>query len=94
MLSCRELAELVTDHAEGRMSLPERVRFQLHLGMCRPCRAYVRQMKATARALGRLPPPELSRELERELLRRFDGWRKARPRAPGPPRREGKGDAP
>ena len=78
MLSCKEILELVTDYAEGGLSLPDRVRFQVHLGMCRSCRRYVRQVKATAGALGRLPPPELPPDLEQELLRRFEGWKKTR----------------
>lgn len=78
MLSCKELTEIVTDWAEGRLSFGDRLRFQLHLGMCRNCRAYVRQMKATAAAMGKLPPPALSKETEAELLRRFEGWKRDR----------------
>jgi anti-sigma factor RsiW len=74
MLTCREMTELVTDYAEGQLSFVERVRFQVHLGVCRHCRRYVRQMKASVAALGRLPAPELTPELEQELLRRFEGW--------------------
>lgn len=75
MMTCRQVTELVTDWAEGRLGLLDRARFQLHLGLCRDCRAYVRQLKATARTLGRLPEPELPKALEEELLRRFEGWR-------------------
>ena len=79
MLTCREITELVTEYLEGDLSLRDRLRFQMHLGMCQNCRRYVRQLKATASALGRLPPPPMSHALEVELLRRFDGWNKARP---------------
>ncbi len=75
MLSCREITELVTDYAEGALGLGDRLRFQLHLGLCRHCRTYVRQLRATARALGRLPEPELPPALRDELLRRFEGWK-------------------
>lgn len=78
MLTCKEMTQLVTDYAEGKLSLADRVRFQLHLGMCRHCRAYVRQMKATVAALGRLPPPELQPDTKEELLRRFERWHKTR----------------
>jgi anti-sigma factor ChrR (cupin superfamily) len=78
MLRCREITELVTEYAEGNLSFVDRLRFQLHLGMCRNCRRYVRQVKATAGALGMLPAPELSPDLERELLRRFESWKQAR----------------
>jgi len=78
MLTCRELTEVVTDYLEGRMGLADRLRFHLHLGMCRHCRAYLRQMKVTARTLGRLSEPSLPPELRDELLRRFEGWKSAR----------------
>jgi hypothetical protein len=50
----------------------------MHIGMCRNCRRYVRQVKATAAALGMLPPPEMSPDLEQELLRRFESWKQTR----------------
>jgi anti-sigma factor RsiW len=78
MLTCRQVTELVTDYAEGHLGRWDRLRFQLHLGLCRDCRAYVRQLRATARALGHLPPPELPAGLELELVRRFEGWKSGR----------------
>jgi anti-sigma factor RsiW len=78
MLTCKQIAELVTAYAEGQLGLADRLRFQLHLGLCANCRTYVGQMRATARALGRLPAPQLPRELEAELLRRFEGWKAKR----------------
>jgi len=78
MLTCRELTEVVTDYLEGRMGFADRLRFQLHLGLCRHCRAYLRQMKATARTLGKLPEPTLPPGLRDELLRRFEGWKSGR----------------
>ena len=75
MLTCRQMTELVTDYLESRMIWRDRVRFQMHLGMCRHCREYVRQMKETIRAAGRVeiePPPS---SVEEELLRRFRDWK-------------------
>jgi anti-sigma factor RsiW len=78
MLTCKELTAIVTDYAEGNLSFVDRIRFHVHLGTCRHCRRYVRQLKATAAALGMLPAPELPPDLEQELLRRFDGWSRTR----------------
>jgi len=78
MMACRQITELVTAYAEGELGLLDRLRFQVHLGLCASCRRYVRQMRATARSLGKLPEPELPRELEAELLRRFDDWKPRR----------------
>lgn len=78
MLTCKQIAELATAYAEGQLGLAERVRFQLHLGLCANCRTWVRQLQATARALAKLPEPELPPALEAELLRRFEGWKAKR----------------
>ncbi len=78
MLSCKEITQLVTEYVEGALSLRDRLRFQLHIGMCRHCRAYLRQMKLTARTLGHLPAPELPPEIEAELLARFESWKTSR----------------
>jgi anti-sigma factor ChrR (cupin superfamily) len=78
MLTCKEITDLVTEYAEGSLSFMDRIRFQMHIGMCRNCRRYVRQVKATAGALGLLPAPEMPPELEAELLRRFESWKSSR----------------
>jgi anti-sigma factor ChrR (cupin superfamily) len=78
MLTCKEITDLVTEYAEGNLSLMDRIRFQMHIGMCRNCRRYVRQVKATAGALGLLPPPDVPPELELELRARFERWKKTR----------------
>jgi anti-sigma factor ChrR (cupin superfamily) len=78
MLTCKEITELVTKYAEGNLSLMDRLRFQMHIGMCRNCRRYVRQVKATVAALGLVAPPDMSPDLEQELLRRFESWKQKR----------------
>ncbi len=74
MLTCKQLTEIVTDYLEGRLSLMQRLRFQMHLGMCRHCRAYVRSMRMTIKILGELPHESPPPEVLNELLARFDGW--------------------
>lgn len=78
MLTCKQIAELVTAFAEGELTFTDRVRFRMHIALCPNCRAYVRQMQATAKALGKLPEPELPPGLEAELMRRFETWRPRR----------------
>ncbi|MGE0397041.1 MAG: anti-sigma factor [Kofleriaceae bacterium] len=75
MLSCQQLTEIVTDYLEGRMSLGDRLRFQMHLGMCKHCRAYLRQMKLTIEAVGKLPAEPIPDEVRDALLARFNRWR-------------------
>lgn len=76
MLACREVTELVTDYVEGRLSWSDRVRFQLHVGMCRHCREYLRQIRTTQRLLGELPPQPPPPEVEAELVERFKNWKR------------------
>jgi predicted anti-sigma-YlaC factor YlaD len=75
MLTCQQITELITDFLEGRLSWRDRVKFQLHLGLCRNCRAYLRQMKLTLETLGRLPPLPPPDQVREELLRRFVTWK-------------------
>ncbi len=76
MLSCQQLTELVTDYLEGKMSLGQRLRFQMHLGMCKHCRAYLHQMKLTIATLGSLPAEPLPEGVRTELLQRFQTWKR------------------
>jgi len=84
MLSCQQITELITDYLEGRMSFANRMRFQMHVGMCKHCRAYLRQMKATVAAVGRLPDAPIPDEVRDELRKRFATWQAAKtaPAAP------------
>lgn len=79
-MTCRDLAELITDYLEGRLALLDRVRFQLHLGICRDCRAYLKQMRGMVNALGALqaplPPPPAP--VQEELLARFRDFHRAK----------------
>jgi predicted anti-sigma-YlaC factor YlaD len=76
MLTCRELTELVTDYLDGHLSLVERLRFEMHLGICSHCRAYLRQMKQTIRALGTLREEDIPDDVSQRLLARFQSWKK------------------
>jgi anti-sigma factor RsiW len=79
MLSCKEVTEIVTDYVEGRMSLSDRMRFHMHIGMCKHCRAYVRQMKATVAALGKVPDDApMPDDVRDELRERFADWKRKR----------------
>ena len=73
-MTCKELTELVTDYLEGRQSFLDRARFELHVGMCRHCRAHLRQMKHTVQVLGSLPEETIRQEISNELLERFRNW--------------------
>jgi anti-sigma factor RsiW len=74
-LSCREMVELVTDYLEGALPEVERLRFDVHIGACDGCTAYLEQMRTTVRLTGRLTEDEIPAESLETLLRAFRGWR-------------------
>ena len=76
-LTCKELVELVTDYLEGRLPLPERRRFELHLCTCTGCRIYLGQMRALLRACGRLAEEDLPAATRGALLATFREWKGA-----------------
>ncbi len=76
MLTCKQITELVSDYVEKRLPLWDRMRFEMHVGMCKHCREYLRQMKLTVRALGEIPAEPPPPEVRDELLRRFRDWKK------------------
>lgn len=80
MLTCKELTELVTDYLEDRLSFRQRLAFHLHVGMCKDCRAYLRQMRMTVRTVGTLPDEPMPASVRDDLLARF---RNKRPRTDG-----------
>jgi anti-sigma factor RsiW len=76
--SCVDVTEQITAYMEGALPAEQRLSFEEHVVICPPCRGFMTQMLATRTALGALPAPELSPELELHLLRAFRGWSGAR----------------
>ena len=73
-MTCRDCVGLVSDYLEEQLPVTQWVRFQAHLGVCRGCRIYLRQMKDMVHRLGTLrkaSPPDAFRQ---ELQRRFEAW--------------------
>ncbi len=76
MLSCEELTKLLTDYFEERLPWATKLKLQMHLAMCKHCRAYVAQMRAVERAAGSLPKVEITESAHAELLEHFREWKK------------------
>lgn len=49
-MTCETLIDFLTDYVEGRLPLGQRAAFEVHLALCRECRAYLRNFRATIRA--------------------------------------------
>jgi anti-sigma factor RsiW len=77
-MTCKEMVELVTDYLEERLAPDERTRFERHLEICPGCQAYLEQMRATLRALGRLPEESISEAARTELISAFRDWHAGR----------------
>lgn len=76
MLSCQDITALVSDYLEGRLTFGQRVRFQLHLGICRGCRRYLAQMKQTVQLLGKMPDEPPPADVQAQLLAQFRTWKR------------------
>lgn len=74
MLTCAEIVKLVTDYEEGRLDDADRQRFEEHVGICVPCRAYLDQMRRTVRLVGELREEDIPPELEDHLVQAFRDW--------------------
>ena len=75
-MTCQDLAQLVTDYLDGAMGPAERSSFERHLSLCPPCVRFVRQMRATVEATGRVPAEAITPEIEEKLLAQFRSWKR------------------
>ena len=73
-LTCRQLAELVSDYIEGLLAPSLRTRFVGHLADCEDCTSYVDQMRATIAVTGELPAGDVAPPVRDALLELFRGW--------------------
>ena len=78
-LSCREIADLITDYLEGALTFSQLIRFHMHLGLCFACRNFLKQMKYTVLTLHQLPSEPVSPHVKEELLTRFRNWKASVP---------------
>ncbi len=72
---CQDIAELITDYLEGSFTMSQRLRFQMHMGLCMACRNYLRQMKHTVATLRQLPSEPVPDHIKAALMERFRTWK-------------------
>jgi anti-sigma factor RsiW len=53
-LTCRQIAELVTEYLETALDPTDRARFERHIAGCDMCETYLQQLRLTIAELGRL----------------------------------------
>jgi anti-sigma factor RsiW len=76
MLTCADIVKLVTDYIEGQLTPAERRRFEGHVAICPPCRAFLNQMRTTVELVGDLREEDVPPDMEEHLLAAFRDWRR------------------
>ncbi|MHB8612866.1 MAG: anti-sigma factor family protein [Candidatus Dormibacteraceae bacterium] len=77
-MNCRQVVELMTDYIEGLLTSVDRARFEEHIAGCDGCRAYLAQLQATRKVVGRLADEPVPASVEKDLLEAFRSWRAAK----------------
>ncbi len=75
-LTCKELADLVTEYLEGKLSPADQQRFEEHMDMCPPCRIYVDQINQTITLTGALKEDDIPVHIQDALLDAFRAWKR------------------
>lgn len=70
-LTCREIANGVTDFLEGRLSTGINMQVSDHLASCTGCRAYVEQIALVRETLAHVPPQPPSTMTRLRLREQF-----------------------
>jgi hypothetical protein len=73
-LTCRQLAELVSDYIESVLPASLHAQIVQHLSGCQDCTAYVEQMRTTIAVSGELAGGEVAPAVRAALLDLFRGW--------------------
>jgi len=74
-VTCRQVVELMTDYLDGALAAEDRARFEAHMAGCDGCQAYLAQMKATRKVVGKLAEASVPRTVEDELVKAFRDWK-------------------
>ncbi len=76
MLTCREIVHLVTEYLDGAMPPEQRIRFERHIAICPPCRAFLAQVRETIHLSGKLTEESLSPKTRDALVSAFRDWKR------------------
>jgi len=68
MLMCRDLAVIASDYIDGELSGRQNLSVKMHLMMCKDCRTFIGNLRASTR----LMQAHSSGHPDEELLRRID----------------------
>ena len=71
---CRQVVALVSDYLDGNLSRRDRAKLEAHLKACPHCTEYVRQIRTTVAATGRVSRRSLPPKARRELVALYREW--------------------
>jgi anti-sigma factor RsiW len=67
-LVCRDAVALITAYLDDALSSRDRARFDRHLAACDGCDEYLRQIRVTIAAVGRVEPEDLAPEAREAIV--------------------------
>lgn len=76
-MSCREMADYLSDYLDGELQTGLRALIDEHRGDCPPCEAFIHTLARTVEAIRAQPREPLSADLRKSLA---DSLRRARRR--------------
>ncbi|MBO6810038.1 MULTISPECIES: anti-sigma factor family protein [Marinobacter] len=68
MLMCRDLAVIASDYIDGELPVFQKMSVKMHLLMCRDCRTFIGNLRASTELMKALS----SGQADEELIRRID----------------------
>jgi anti-sigma factor RsiW len=74
-LVCRQAVALMTDYLDGALSERDDTRLEAHLAGCPHCSEYLKQIRVTVAAAGRVEADDLAPEALDELVSLYRRWR-------------------
>jgi len=74
-VTCREVAELLSDYLDDAIRAPDRARLDAHLAECDGCAAALEQLRETIRVSGTLTEEQVEQEQLEPVRSVFRAWR-------------------
>ncbi|PTB93067.1 transcriptional regulator [Marinobacter sp. B9-2] len=68
MLMCKDLAAIASDYIDGELPVLQKMSVRMHLMMCRHCRTFIGNLRASSNLLS----AHSSGKADEEFLRRID----------------------
>ncbi|SHK10165.1 Putative zinc-finger [Marinobacter antarcticus] len=80
MLMCRDLAGIASDYIDGELTGRQNVSVKMHLMMCKDCRTFIGNLRAStnlmkAHSSGK-PDEELMRRIDERVTEALQAWKK------------------